>query len=114
MKITCEDNHSYYIDAALGKIKPQKVQAYLGFCILDWALNTISDQNGDLARSMCFQNGQIVCSFDRVNEIKLHTCDYTVDFQLYNQVFFASRNLNILFRLLSSLSFPKFQEILLC
>ena len=101
------------IDAALGKIKPKKIQAYLGWCILDWALNTISDHDGDLARGMCFQKGQIVCSFARVNEIKLHTCDYTVDFHLYNQVFFASRNLNIFFRLLSCLSFPKFQEILL-
>ena len=101
------------VDAALGKVKPQKIQAYLGWCVLDWALNTISDQDGNLARGMSIQKGQIVCSFARVNEIELHACDCTVDFQLYNQVFFAPRNLNILFRLLSGLSFPKFQEILL-
>lgn len=30
------------------------------------------NQYGGLARDMSFQKGQIVCSFARVNQIKLH------------------------------------------
>ena len=30
------------------------------------------NQYGDLARDMSFQKGQIVCSFARVNQVKLH------------------------------------------
>ena len=70
MKITCEDNHGCY-------------RAYLGYCMLP---GLGPNQYGDFCqgyvlskRTNCFQ----LC-LGKPNKIER----YTVDFQLYNQVFF--------------------------
>ena len=112
MKITCEDNHGCY-RCSLGENKASKIQAYLGWCVLDWALEHNFWPGWWLSQGYVLSKRTNCLQLCRVNEIKLHTCDYTVDFHLYNQVFFTSRNLNILFGLLSCLSFPEFQKILL-
>ena len=102
MKITCEDNRGCY-RCSRGENKALKNSGLFG--ILHAALTGPKPvwwlcQGYVLSkRTNCFQ----LC-LGRPNKIER----YTVDFQLYNQVFFLPhRNLNILFRLLSCLSFPK-------